>query len=90
VSAVELDAQPEIPPALKVKREPWPVPGFFAEALARDRAAKAGFTGLSATGQREWLVWLSSAEREETRRRRLKQTLAALKHGRKWIDRKIT
>jgi hypothetical protein len=33
-------------------------------------------------------VWLSTAKREETRDRRLAEALAALVHGRKWIERK--
>jgi len=88
LAAVALDARPDVAPAPKVKREPWPVPDFFAKALKRDRAARAGFEKLSASCQREWLVWLSTAKREETRARRLAQTLAALAKGRKWIDRK--
>ena len=90
-AAVELDAQPEIPAAPKQKREPWPAPEFFAKALAmrKHRAAAAGFAKLSPSCQREWLVWLSTAKRDETRERRVKETLAALAHGRKWIERKM-
>lgn len=86
-AAVALDARPDIPPAPKVKREPWPVPDFFTKALKRDRAAAAGFARLSASCQREYLIWLSTAKREETRARRLTETLAALVSGRKWADR---
>ena len=87
-SAVELDAQPDVPRAPQQRREPWPVPDFLAAALKRDRAAAAGFAKFSPSCQREWLVWLTTAKREETRASRLAQTLAALALGRKWIDRK--
>lgn len=89
-AAVLLDAQPEIPPAPKQKREPWPVPEFFAKAFAmkKHRAAAAGFAKLSPSCQREWLVWLTTAKREETRDRRLAETIAALATGRKWAQRK--
>ena len=87
-AAVALDADPMVPPAPKVKREPWPVPDFFAKALKRDRAADAGFRKLSPSCQREYLVWLSTAKRPETRASRLAQTLAALAGGRKWAQRK--
>ena len=87
-AAVELDAQPDVPRAPQRQRDPWPVPDFFAAALKRNRAAAAGFARLSPSCQREYLVWLSSAKREETRASRLAQTLAALATGRKWIDRK--
>ena len=90
-AAVALDAQPEIPAAPKQKREPWPVPEFFAKALAmkKHQAAAAGFAKLSPSCQREWLVWLSTAKRDETRERRVAETLAALAHGRKWFERKM-
>lgn len=87
-AAVELDAQPDLPRVPQQKREPWPVPVFFTEALKKNRAAAAGFQKLSPSCQREWLVWLSTAKREGTRSSRLAQTLAALATGRKWIDRK--
>ena len=87
-AAVKLDADPMIPPAPKVKREPWPVPDFFAKALKKDRTAAAGFERLSVSCQREYLVWVSTAKREETREKRLAQTLAALASGRKWAQRK--
>ena len=49
----------------------------------------AGKTGLQIGGNSvEYLVWLTSAKRDETRNDRLAQTLAALTTGRKWIDRK--
>jgi hypothetical protein len=90
-AAVGLDSEPDIPPAPKQKREPWPVPEFFAKALAmkKNSRAAAGFAKLSPSCQREWLVWLSTAKRDETRERRLREALAALAHGRKWIERKM-
>ena len=90
-AAIALDAQPEIPAAPKQKREPWPVPEFFTKALAmkKHRAASDGFAKLSPSCQREYLVWLTTAKREETRERRLAEALAALAHGRKWIARKM-
>lgn len=90
-AAVELDADPTIPPAPKVKRKPWPMPKFFKKALAmkRHRAAADNFRSLSPTCQREYLVWLSTAKLPETRARRLNETLAALRHGRKWAQRRL-
>lgn len=89
-AAVALDSEADIPPAPKQRREPWPVPEFFAKALAMrgNSRAAAGFARLSASCQREWLVWLSTAKRDETRERRLRETLAALADGRKWAQRK--
>ncbi|HXG46900.1 MAG TPA: YdeI/OmpD-associated family protein [Methylomirabilota bacterium] len=89
-AAVELDADPMVPPPPKVRREPWPMPAFFKEALAerRHHAAAENFRRLAPSCQREYLVWLTMAKRPETRARRLQATLAALARGRKWAQRK--
>ena len=89
-AAVELDADPTLPPVPKAKRKPWPVPAFFKQALAekRNRAAAENFRKLAPSCQREYLVWLSTAKLPETRARRLAETLAALASGRKWAQRK--
>jgi uncharacterized protein YdeI (YjbR/CyaY-like superfamily) len=89
-AAAELDADPTVPPLPKAKRKPWPMPAFFRKVLAapKHRAAAEGFRKLSPSCQREYLVWLSTAKRPETRERRLRETLAALASGRKWAQRK--
>jgi hypothetical protein len=90
-AAVELDSDPMIPPAPKVKRKRWPVPADFKRALAdrKNRAAAEHFHSFAPTYQREYLVWLTMAKLPATRARRLKETLAALKAGRKWAQRKL-
>ena len=89
-AAVELDADPLLPPAPKVRRKPWPTPKFFKNALAekRNRVAAENFHKLAPSCQREYLVWLTMAKRPETRKSRLAETLAALAAGRKWAQRK--
>jgi hypothetical protein len=87
-AAVALDAEPSLPPVPKAKRAPWPMPDYFAKALKQDKQANAGFQKLSPSCQREYIIWLATAKRPETQEKRLKETLAALTTGRKWIDRK--
>ncbi len=86
-AAVALDAE-ALPAVPKAKRPPVPMPDFFRAALAQpdNRAAAEGFAGLAPTYQREYLVWLASAKRPETRAARLRKTLDALRQGRKWAD----
>jgi uncharacterized protein YdeI (YjbR/CyaY-like superfamily) len=88
-AAVELDACSDIPPLPPRKRTPWPVPDFFTKALKTNKKAATFFTSLAPTYQREYLVWLTSAKRDETREQRLEQTLAALAAGHKWAQRKL-
>lgn len=89
-AAVALDADPTMPPAPKVKRDPWPMPDFFRDALAKKQNSKAaeGFNRMSASHQREYIVWLTTAKRSETRKGRLESALAALRNGRCWARRK--
>jgi uncharacterized protein YdeI (YjbR/CyaY-like superfamily) len=65
------------------------VPGYFARALQKNKAAAKGFHSLAPSCQREYIVWLTFAKLPETRARRLKETLAALTNGRKWAHRKV-
>ena len=47
------------------------LPPFFAKALKDNKKAAAFFASLAPTYQREYLVWVSTAKREETREQRL-------------------
>ncbi len=90
-AAVALDADPEIAPVPKVKRgnrAPWPMPDYFAAGLKKNIKANDHFQKLSPSCRREYIVWLATAKRPETQAKRLKETLAALSKGYKWIDRK--
>jgi uncharacterized protein YdeI (YjbR/CyaY-like superfamily) len=87
-AAVNLDLDPDRPPLPPRRRDPLPMPTELAEALSANRKAAAGFANLAPTYRREYIVWISSAKRDETRRKRLAETIAALGRGLKWIDRK--
>jgi hypothetical protein len=86
--AVELDAEPSLSPLPKCKREPFPMPDYFAKALQKHKAAAESFRALAPTYRREYIVWLTFAKLPETRARRLAETLKALAKGRKWAERK--
>ncbi len=87
-AAVRLDTRPDLPPPPPVKREAWPMPPALAEGLNKNKKAAATFESFKPTYQREFMVWVGTAKREETVKKRLKETLAALAAGKKWIDRK--
>lgn len=88
-AAVRLDADPDRPPPPPNKAREWPMPEFFAAALKNDPVAAAHFARFAPSYRKEYVVWLTSAKREETREKRLSESLAALAAGRKWIDRKL-
>lgn len=70
---VEADTEPrvvEIPPEL-------------AKALKKDKAAAAYFNSLAYSHKREYVGYITEAKREETRVRRVVQTIEMLKKNRK-------
>lgn len=88
--AVELDLMREPGRVVaKVGREPWPMPPELLEALKGNVEAACFFESLKPTYQSEYKVWVGSAKREETRLRRVVETVRALAAGRKWVDRKL-
>jgi len=70
---VELDEEPlvvEIPAELK-------------KAFKAEKEAKAFFNKLSYTHQREYVMWINEAKREETRQNRIVKAIEMLKEGKK-------
>lgn len=53
----------------------------FAAALKKHKAAKAGLEGLPPSQQRDYLVWIDEAKRDETRAKRIEQALEWLAEG---------
>jgi uncharacterized protein YdeI (YjbR/CyaY-like superfamily) len=58
-------------------------PADLRQALARDPEAARFFDGLSYTCRREYIEWIEEAKRDETRRRRIDQTVAMLRDAKK-------
>jgi hypothetical protein len=58
------------------------VPEPLADALAEDPAARAAFDALAFTHRKEFTRWVVDAKRQETRARRVAQTLEMLREGR--------
>ena len=58
-------------------------PQEFLAALASDTKARAGYDALSPSEQRRYEVWIGMAKRDETRARRLAESLTRLRRGEK-------
>jgi uncharacterized protein YdeI (YjbR/CyaY-like superfamily) len=58
-------------------------PDDFESALATDPHIREIFDRLSYTHRKEYVVWITGAKREETRRRRIEQAMTMLREGTK-------
>jgi uncharacterized protein YdeI (YjbR/CyaY-like superfamily) len=59
------------------------IPQELSEALARDQRARNFFEKLAPTYQKQFIGWIVTAKRDETRAKRLKESLALLASGEK-------
>lgn len=59
------------------------VPADLAAAIAASPEAAGTFDSLSHSHRREYVQWVTEAKRDETRRRRVEQTVQMLSEGRK-------
>ena len=59
------------------------VPEALKRALSGDRAAREAFDALAFTHRKEYAQWVGEAKRDETRERRVRETLERLKAGKK-------
>ncbi len=78
--------------AASIRTGAWDQPAFSAPAeappellaaLDDDHEARAGWEGLSPSAQRRYKVWIGMAKRDETRARRLAESLRLLRRGEK-------
>lgn len=67
-------------PKRQVKRE-IQLPPDLRAALGKNKAARATFAKFSYSHQREYIEWITEAKREETRTKRLAQTIEWLSEG---------
>ena len=70
-------------PAQPVSSQSVKVPGFFEDALAGNESAREFFYRLAPSYRRNIIGWVSSAKREETRKRRVEEAITLLQQGKK-------
>jgi uncharacterized protein YdeI (YjbR/CyaY-like superfamily) len=71
------------PPRDKNKKAPFTVPQDVRAAIDANPAAAATFAGFPLSAQREYVDWVSEAKRDETRSKRLAQTVEWLAEGKR-------
>ena len=74
---VKITVEPDTEPRL------IEIPKDLMKELKKDKEAKAFFDKLSYTHQREYVMWINEAKREETRQSRVVKTIEMLKQGKK-------
>jgi uncharacterized protein YdeI (YjbR/CyaY-like superfamily) len=62
---------------------PTKVPEDLKRALSRNRKAKAFFSTLAPTYQKQFIGWIATAKRQETIDRRVKEAIRLLEQGKK-------
>ncbi len=73
----------EIAPAVQ---EPEPrVPVDLRKALAASPEARSQWSGLTPVARRDWIQWISSAKKAETRERRIASTCSMLLSGKRRV-----
>jgi uncharacterized protein YdeI (YjbR/CyaY-like superfamily) len=74
---------PVVQPNAGASSDPLKLPDFFREALEKDGQAREFFDQLASSYRRNFIAWVGSAKREETRKKRLKEALSLLRAGKK-------
>jgi uncharacterized protein YdeI (YjbR/CyaY-like superfamily) len=69
--------------AAREKKPEAEVPPALAEALAADKEAAANWNAFSPSCRREYCEWVAEAKRDETRAKRVAQTIDQTRAGRK-------
>lgn len=72
------------PAASKAPPKPAPaMPADLADALKKNKAARATFDAFPPSGKREYLEWITEAKRDETRAKRLAQAIEWMAEGKR-------
>lgn len=84
--AMRLNEQGIKTPGVRKASTPKPppeTPADLAAALAKQRKAKAAFDAFAPSHKREYVEWITEAKRDETRARRVAQTVEWLAEGKR-------
>lgn len=73
----------KVPRAATKAKKPIAVPADFRVALAKSVKARKAFDDFAPSHRREYLEWITEAKREETRKKRIAQTVEWLGAGKR-------
>jgi hypothetical protein len=81
--AVKLNDDGVKAPRTKTVKKPVPMHAALKAALAKSKAARATFDGFPPSAQREYLEWVADAKNDDTRARRVAQSVEWLAEGKR-------
>ena len=81
--AMKLTDEGVKPPRDKHRKEPFTVPQDMRAALEANQAAAATFDAFPPSAQREYVEWVTESKRDETRSKRLAQSVEWLAEGKR-------
>lgn len=58
-----------------------PLPDDFRRAIAADEAARGVWTDITPLARNEWICWVDSAKKEDTRKRRIETGIDKMRGG---------
>jgi uncharacterized protein YdeI (YjbR/CyaY-like superfamily) len=64
-------------------KQVWGMPGELENALNANTKAKSFFVSLAPSYQRQYIGWIASAKRDETREKRIKEAMTLLEQKQK-------
>jgi len=71
-------------PGFKEKKEKdVGMPDYILKEFAKNEPALANFTGLAQTYKLQYILWITNAKRNETKVKRVKESIGLLKENRK-------
>lgn len=65
----------------RAERPPHSLPADLREAIAGDPAARALWADITPLAKNEWICWVTSAKKEETRAKRITVGLDKMRKG---------
>jgi uncharacterized protein YdeI (YjbR/CyaY-like superfamily) len=69
--------------ARKAPRQPASLPAFMAKGLRASERAWKNFSAMPPSHQRNYILWITTAKREETRERRLNEAIRLLNQNKR-------
>ena len=75
------DSGVKAPRIARKPKKPIPMPSDFKAALARNKTAQAKYDDFSPSNKREYLEWITGAKGEDTRARRINQSVKWISEG---------